>query len=276
MDLNNIMPFKRYNEIKEERNEDYWPVFFSSDVLILYKYKDEYLVSNRRIEKNGELICSKFFLSSGGDQVVITKKDFNYLPNKDKKYWKFFRESAKSDINESMYKNIYLGEWIENDPITNIKEILKYFPKVKIDTEELDIWKQPKSKTPHNIEDLYYVVSGSKREWINELLTLDKNIVEGFQGNNLKKIIGDSKNKKNYGSINLLEECLKSENIAEPTIKKIIGPLRKIRNYRSKIIAHNGEDFPKEDLRKNFKVLVEECNDSLSELSDLINENKIF
>ena len=39
MDLNNIMPFKRYNEIKEERNEDYWPVFFSSDVLILINIK---------------------------------------------------------------------------------------------------------------------------------------------------------------------------------------------------------------------------------------------
>ena len=264
------MLFKKYNKIKKELNKEYWPVFFNSDVLILYKYKDEYFINNRRIETNGELICSKFFLSSDGDQVVLTKKDFNYLPKEEREYWEFFRESAKSDISETMYKNIYLGEWVENDSITNIREILKNFPKVKSENEELDIWKQPKSKTPNNIEDLYYVVSGSKIEWINEILTLDKNIIDGFKENNLKKIIGNSENNEINGSINLLEEYLKSKNTDEETIKKIIKPLRKIKDYRNKIIAHNGKDFPNEDLRKNFKILVEECNEGLSELSKLI------
>ncbi len=313
MCLINIMTFYFYDQVIKEFDEKYWPLYFSADVLIIYKFKDEYFLNNRKIECDGELLCSKFFLSSNGDQVVMTQKDFSLLQDNEKEYWNFFRESPKSDISKVMNENIYLGIWVENDVITNIRNLLINFPKVQLDNEELDIWKQPKSKTPHNIKDLYYVVSGSKTEWINEILTLDKNLIDGFQVGSLKKIaerlncynfsekLSDEEmnridecltakeinkkhiekifnilNKRENGSINLLEKCLKAEHIDEMTIKKIIQPLRELKKYRSKIVAHNVKDFPNEDLRTNFKTLLEQCNDSLLELSNLIKDKKIF
>lgn len=118
------------------------------------------------------------------------------------------------------------------------------------------------------------------KEWVDEIHTLDKLVVEGLKKPFLKEIATsmncyDSK----LGTIKLLKKILETKGIDGHEVSVIISPLEEIRFLRTKIAGHSSgqeaDNIRKKlivkhgDLRKHFRSLVENTNKSIKELISL-------
>lgn len=249
------------------------PVFFNKKVLGKYKYDSEnYEISTFKIICRNDWSL-RYYLSDNKEQVITLIKDLSLLPINEQKYWKSFNQKPKSWISNEIINTVYEGKWIESNSLDKLKNILRNFPACKIDNKIYYIWKEPKTQSPHKIDDLDYVKIGLKKEWEDEIQTLHLNIIQGLNSKTLSLILLKLDCKSKTGTINQLENCLKCLEINNEDILSIIKPLRILNSYRSEIISHpTGEKFPDEDLNQNFQKLLDSCCRSFSILSKFIKE----
>jgi len=115
----------------------------------------------------------------------------------------------------------------------------------------------------------------ASEEWANEIMALDKLIVEGFEERWLRKRATDLKQaiKPSDRSLLLVEACLRGIGYEEEDASKLVAPLRELHNLRSKLKGHaSGSEAnalrkaalkAHRTYRKHFADLCGRCDEAL-------------
>jgi hypothetical protein len=77
------------------------------------------------------------------------------------------------------------------------------------------------------------------------------------------------------GSITLLKKCLEAKKLEPEIIQSIIQPLQTVYALRSTGIAHIGRDAPEVNLQQHHRKLVEDCEKSMEQLTELIRSDSL-
>lgn len=257
------------------------PAFFRSDVLLKYKADpDKYKIEGRSIRCRGAWSLKRFDINEAG-QVHVYLCDLNHLPISEQIYWKSFNEKPKVGISQRAYKTDFLAEWdSEYDPLVNLKSHLQSLNKLVVPWWTL--------KDTQILDRINYPVTSSQEEWANEILSLDQLLVEGFNKSYFKKKaidVGITVDPK-WGSLKLINELLKYAQMDEDDILTIITPLLSLHELRNKMKGHiSGSESRKirqgliekhGDLKTHFRVLVQQCEQVFSLLTEFSNPKDIF
>ncbi|MCZ7622939.1 MAG: hypothetical protein M5U24_10695 [Candidatus Kuenenia sp.] len=152
------------------------------------------------------------------------------------------------------------------EPLSALKKALK-----DLEEEKPDLWSCSDGKLN---QQLHYPVTDSLKEWIDEIHTLDKLVVEGLKKPYLRNIaISLNCYDNKVGTIKLLKKILETKEIDSHEINEIISPLEDIHFLRTKLAGHSsGKEADKirkdliakhGDLRKHFRNLVEKTDKSI-------------
>jgi len=240
--------------VKSDKPFETSPVFFKPEVLLKYKADpDKYTISERHISCRGTWSLETYDINDKG-QVHTYLVYLGRLPHSEQLYWKSFNERPKCGISERAFKTDFKGDWdLSYDPLSSLKSSLQ-----RIQKEKIGLW-------VCNDEDLYrrlnYPVTDADKEWIDEIHTLDKVVIEGFSYQYLKSLATSlGCFDVTYGSIRMLETILGKKGISEEEVKGIIEPLDEIRKLRTKFAGHRtGEETTKikKELLKKYGSLKE-------------------
>jgi len=240
------------------------PVFFRPEVLLKYKQDpDKYEVKSRMI------VCragwSLHYGINEEGQVHVYLKDLGQLPHAEQLYWKAFNELPKAGISKRAWTTDFLAEFdTEYDPLESLRDVLSSFPATN---SGLTIWVKDDVLSAR----LSHVVTESKKEWEDSVLTLAKLIVDGFQLDSIRSIA------KSLGcldetlrSIKLLQKCLETVGVDRPNVQAIIDPLVELWTIRSQEgIAHRGRAKTR-DTKRHFYELLKRCDEAMRRLATLI------
>lgn len=250
------------------------PAFFRSEVLAKYKQNpDKYTIEYRKINCRGA--WSLRYDINDEDQVFVYIKDISHLPYKEQQYWKSFNEKPKVGISKRTLRTDFEGKWdMEYDPLTSFKDILENFPDIKVKGKNIPLWKMPNLPKTRDIHFLNYVVTDSTKEWEDQISAIYQILIEGLQAKNIKLIANNLEcREKGLKSVKQLIKCLEALNIHEETIDIIVMPLFELIDLRSKLVAHTtSKEYPEEDLKVQYRNLLEKCDKSMRKLADLINQ----
>ena len=256
------------------------PVFFKPDVLLKYKQDPEkYTLDQRYISCRNSWSLQTYDINDAG-QVFTYICYLGDLPYNEQLHWKQYNETPKAGISQRAFKTDFEAEWdLEYEPLSELQSSLE-----SLSNPKGDIWRCIDNGLN---SQLHYVVSTSVKEWADEIQTLDKLVVEGFNYSSLKRIgqalnIVDSK----LGSIRLLGEILKAKGINTQEVEQIISPLVEIQYLRTKFSAHLSEPNEKDHIRKkliskhgslkdHFHDLIERTDKSFKSLSKLISDGTL-
>jgi hypothetical protein len=256
------------------------PVFFKPEVLLKYKENPEkYTLGQRSISCRSSWSLKTYDINEAG-QVHTYLCYLGHLPNSEQLYWKSFNEKPKAPISNRAYKTDFLGQWdLSYEPLSELMQALE-----KLEKGKPELW----SCTNRNLYDqLNYVVTDSEKEWSDEILTLDKLVVEGFNYEYLKKT-AKSLNcfKPDFRSIKLLKEVLKVKKINDKEIDTIIQPLEEIQSLRTKFKVHrSGNEVNSTrkrliaqhgNLKDHFRRLIGRVDNSIKVLIEIIQCSSIF
>lgn len=249
------------------------PAFFKPEVLLKYKQNPEkYTLDQRTISCRGSWHLQTYDINDAG-QVHTYLKYLSYLPYSEQIYWKSFNEEPKAGISKRALKTDFEGEWdLSYEPLSELKEALR-----KLEKEKAELWSCTN-------EDLYkqlnYPVTDSEKEWSDEILTLDKLVIEGFKYSYLKTLATslncyDAK----FGSIKLLRKVLKAKGISDQEVDGIITSLEEIQLLRTKFKGHssgNEADIIRKrliaqhgNLKNHFRQLIDCTNRGIKALLEI-------
>ena len=246
------------------------PAFFKPDVLLKYKQNPEkYTLEQRSIRCRGSWGLKTYDINEAG-QVHTYLIYLGYLPHSEQLHWKSFNEKPKAKISKRAFTTDFMGTWdLSYEPLSALKKSLK-----DLEEEKPELWSCSNGKLN---QQLNYPVTDSLKEWIDEIHTLDKLVVEGLKKPYLKKIAMslncyDDKS----GTIKLLKKILETKGIDSHEINEIISPLDEIHFLRTKLAGHSSgkeaDNIRKDliakygDLRKHFRNLIEKADKSIKEL----------
>lgn len=243
------------------------PAFFKPDVLLKYKQNPEkYTLEQRSISYRGSWSLKTYDINRAG-QVHTYLIYLGYLPHSEQLYWKSYNEKPKAKISTRAFTTDFMGEWdLSYEPLSALKKALK-----ELEQSKAELWSCANLKL---YQQLNYPVTDSPKEWIDEIHTLDKLVVEGLKKAYLEEI-ATSLNcyDKKLKSIKLLSKILETKGIDG---HEIISPLEEIHFLRTKFAGHSSgkeaDNIRKDliakhgDLRKHFRVLVEITDKGIKEL----------
>ena len=249
------------------------PAFFKPDVLLKYKQNPEkYTLEQRSIRCRGSWSLKTYDINEAG-QVHTYLIYLGYLPHSEQLHWKSYNEEPKAKISKRALTTDFMGEWdLSYEPLSALKKSLK-----DLEEEKPEFWSCSNGKLN---QQLNYPVTDSLKEWIDEIHTLDKLVVEGLKKPYLKKIAMslncyDDKS----GTIKLLKKILETKGIDNHEINEIISTLDEIHFLRTKLAGHSSgkeaDNIRKDliarhgDLRKHFRNLVEKADKSIKELKQI-------
>ena len=164
-----------------------------------------------------------------------------------------------------------MAEWDDSyDPLISLKQRLQAFPAVVVDSEELQIWVPDED----SLNRLGYVVTGSRKEWEDQVLVLAKLIVDGLSARDLMRLaksLGCFDESLSDKSLKLLEACLVCAGAAGETIQEILGPLHNVWNLRSAGgVAHRGSSAAPAEPSAGFRNLLAEVDHAIKTLVKVI------
>lgn len=247
------------------------PAFFKPDVLSKYRQDpSRYKIHDRCIESKGAWSLRYDINEEGQIHVYIC--DLSHLPFKEQLYWKSFNESSKAGISQRSFKTDFEGQWDTSyDPLSSLKITIKQFPQHDEQKNPCPIWEMPNISETRDLTSLGYVVTESRKEWEDQILSLSQIIVEGLNTSYINKL-AETKGCRDKGlaSIKQLGKILENISISQEDIKTIINPLNELWQLRSAIVAHHGGTPPKGDLRLHFRGLLTNCDSSMLKLSKLV------
>ena len=159
---------------KSDKPFEITPAFFRPDVLLKYKKDPEkYLVEDRSITARNSWYLKTYDINAAG-QVHAYLIYLSHLPYEEQVYWKSFNEAPKAPISKRAYATDFQGEFYdEYDALSSLRYALREF-----NSENVPWWKL---RAEEVIEQVHYPVTKSSEEWADELMALDKLLVEGFE-----------------------------------------------------------------------------------------------
>lgn len=247
------------------------PAFFRSEVLSKYKQDpSKYTIENRQITCRNSWSL-RYDINEEG-QVFAYIYDLSYLPYKEQLYLSSFNENPKDGISKRAFKTDFMASFdIDYDPLSSLKQVLEKFPVLKLKNEKFYIWKMPDLPKTRDIKSLNYVITESIKEWEDQILILEQILIEGLitqSINQLAECLG-CRNKK-LASLKQIIKCLETLNLEENEITIFSSPLLRLRKLRSSAVVHSGKNYPKGDLKKHNRILIEDCDKAMRKLADFI------
>ena len=264
------------------------PVFFNAQVLLKYKSDPaKYRLGHRSISCLHAWHLQTYDINEAG-QVHTYLIYLSRLPYKEQLYWKSYNEEPKGLMEEPIgpismraFTTDFLGKWDESpDPLRDLKRKLN-----ELKEEGAQWWRM---KDPQLIELVHYPVTDSAKEWADELLALDQLLVEGLAHSYFKTKLESMRSKPDpqWGSIKLIEECLKASGMDELQADAILEPLRELHRLRTKMRGHVASEQEKGRIRADFirkhgslklhfRSLTEDCHKAVKQLSDMVEKGSL-
>jgi len=209
------------------------PAFFRPEVLLRYKADPEkYQIAHRSITCRGAWSLSSFDINEAG-QVHAYICDLRTLPFDEQLYWKSHNEAPKAGISKRAYATDFEAKWFdEYDALSSVKHRIHEWNRKCVPW-----WTLRNKGLPDRVN---YPVTSSVEEWSEELLNLDKLVVEGFEHQWLKKhaeALGRTIDIK-WRSLKLVEECLLGLAFEADHASNIMASLQTLHLLRSKLKGH--------------------------------------
>ncbi len=251
------------------------PAFFRPDVLHKYKLDpDKYMFGYRSITCRASWSL-KYDLNEAG-QVHVYLKDLAGLPYPEQLHWKAANVAPEGGISERAFRNDFKGEWFAaDDPLEDLKRHLSEFPKAEQQGREASIWSASDDARARDFPRLTYVVTESTKEWEDQILELNKVLVEGFKKPALKlvaKTLGaDDETTAKFGTLKLLRFCLEKRGVEPEVINDSVGPLQDLYDLRSSGgVAHTGTRKVDQDQREHYRALLRACDGAMVSLAAFV------
>jgi hypothetical protein len=249
------------------------PAFFKPEVLLKYKQNPEkYTLEQRTIRCRGSWGLKTYDINKAG-QVHTYLIYLGYLPHSEQLYWKSYNEKPKTGISKRAFTTDFMGTWdLSYEPLSALKKALK-----ELEKANAEFWSCTNEKL---YQQLHYPVTDSVNEWVDEIHTLDKLVIEGFKHSYLKTLATSLQcYDEKLGSIKLLKKILEAKGISEQEVDGITSPLEKIHFLRTKLAGHSSgkeadkirKDLIKQhgDFKNQFRYLVEITDKSIKALFSL-------
>lgn len=267
---------------RSDKPFDVSPAFFRSEVLARYKNDpDKYRLDDRSISCRNAWYLKTYDINEDG-QVHTYLCYLANLPIAEQRYWKAFNEPPKGSatlrplepprslISQRAFETDFEGNWSsEYDPLAELKR------KIESLNKRVPPWWTKRSD--QLLETARYPTTESTKEWADELLALDKVVVEGFIETKLKQVIDVAGGTKPIqgGSLNALMAALEARGLRAEEAASVVAPLRTLHHLRSKVTGHSSSDreaLAKKALmehmtyRAHFSALAGACDVSLDRI----------
>jgi len=257
------------------------PAFFRPEVLAKYKGdSDKYRVDDRAITCRGAWHLKGFDINEEG-QIHAYIVDLRNLPHEEQLHWKAYNEPPKGGISKRAYDADMLGSWTSYpNPLLDLKNLLREWHR-----KQVGWWVLRSDKLCDSVN---YPVTPAADEWANDLMQLDKLIIEGFSSKWLRSLVdrlGASPPSNPVGSLNLLKQCLTLLCLGETDANALLEPLRTLQNHRSKLKGHvegaEALSLKREALknfgtyRSHFSSLCEKCHESLAAIGEALSQTTV-
>ena len=209
------------------------PAFFRPEVLLKYKADTtKYTVESRSISCRGSWHLESYDINRAG-QVHTYLVYLSRLPYEEQLYWRSFNEHPKAPISERAFISDFKGEFAEiEDPLEELKAFLRSLVKRKVPWWTL--------RDEDLIRQLTAPATSSADEWANDLMNLDKSIVEGLQEKWLRRKaqeLGRNLDDR-VRALKALEECLVGLQFEADHARTLLTPLHEVHNLRSEQKSH--------------------------------------
>lgn len=250
------------------------PVFFKREVL--RRFQDD---SEKYSIEGGQIYCrSSWSLAFGVNevgQVHAYLKDLATLPHSEQLYWKAFNEQPRGPISEGSYRRDFLGEWFSSpDPLHDLKEQLGKLTGESSPSALIKIWEPPSGLDAKLANKVHYLASNSSKEWENEIVALDRLIIEGLNLKHLRRVADElGIQHEGFGSIAVLRDALAGKGVAPDIVNSIVVPFQELHMLRSKFSSHRkGSDTEKiaKEIRRKHKDLAAHHRDLVNRLSEAV------
>jgi hypothetical protein len=192
-------------------------------------------------------------------------------------HWKAYNEPPKGTISKRAFDADMLGRWTDHpNPLLDLKNVLRQWHREQVGWWTLrsgELW-----------DSVNYPATAGADEWANDLMQLDKLVIEGFSSKWLRSFAEGFgiKPASNLASLNLLKRCLIELGFEEGDTNALIEPLRVLQYHRSKLKGHTeGTDalrLKREALktygtyRAQFSDLCEKCCESLIAVGEALSK----
>jgi hypothetical protein len=118
-------------------------------------------------------------------------------------------------------------------------------------------------------------VTESTKEWEDQVLELNKVLVEGFKKPALKHVAtvlgADDETTSKLGTLNLVRLCLEKRGVEAEIVNATVGPLQDLYDLRSKGgVAHAGTRKVDQDLREHYRALLAACDGAMESLAEFV------
>lgn len=251
------------------------PAFFRPEVLVKYKSDPEkYRLGDRTLSCRGAWDLQTFDVNEEG-QVHTYIVYLRNLPYEEQMHWKAYNERPKGPISKRAFTTDFEGSWdVDYDPLNSIKALVAEW-----EPKGTPWWTCRSSDLS---DRCHYPVTPSAEEWANELMNLDKLLVEGFEEKWLRttatelKLASDAQAR----SLGLLELCLVGKGVETEDARGLIVPLRELHRLRSKLKGHAAgeeantirQDTLREhgDYATHYRKLTEKCDRSLRAIESVL------
>ncbi len=146
----------------------------------------------------------------------------------------------------------------------------------RLTDERVEWWTVPDE---HLLQALNYPVTSSKKEWVDEIHTLDKLLVEGFRLKALRKRCEalQVSIEADWASLKTLKALLIGLGWKREHADELLDPLVELHLFRSKLAGHASGQSGKElvrkslgrwgDRRRHFWDLADRCDASFSRIA---------
>lgn len=249
------------------------PAFFKPEVLLQYRQDPtRYTIKERHIECRGAWSL-RYDINEEG-QVHVYIYDLSRLPYEEQLRWKAFNEPPKAGISARALKTDFMAQWdLDYDPLRSLKTALEKFPQQDKAGRPSPIWQMPKLPDTRNLDFLGYVVTESRKEWEDQVMTLAQILVEGLNASYIYRLAeARSCRDLDLKAGKQLAKIMEQSGMSPEDVKAITAPLAELWDLRSSLIAHPGCKLPASDLRKHFRGLVERCDSTVRRLAQLVEE----
>ena len=150
------------------------PAFFRPEVLQRYKSDPtKYTLNERSIDCRGSWSLQTYDINEEG-QVHTYLVYLRHLPHSEQLYWKSFNVRPRGSISKRAVMTDIKGEF--HLDYNSLQSILAFVHKLAEDG--VDWWKLKAADLPSKV---HYPVTDASEEWANEIMPLDKLLVEGFE-----------------------------------------------------------------------------------------------
>lgn len=251
------------------------PAFFRAEVLGKYKADPKkYELHERSIQCRASWYLQTYDINEAG-QVHTYLIYLRNLPYEEQLYWKSFNEAPKAPISKrALSTDMHGSFYTEYNALESIKSILR-----KLTELEVPWWKL---RAPDLLDSVHYPATVSNAEWADELMALDKLLVEGFEE---KWLRNEAKELSQHplaseGSLLLVGRCLQGLGFDEEQAKNTVSPLRTLHHLRTKLKGHAGGSEERSlrqaalvkhgSFRKHFEELCGECDVAMQRIIEAL------